>query len=218
MQTLRDQMDTVYWTAANMAHAVLQKWLLPVPPSKQSPKPARHIVFTSSTLAFVPIAGYGPYSPAKAAMRSLSDTLSQELEIYNGARAYRTRNRAPANDIKVHTVFPMGILSPGFDNEEKMKPELTKMMEEADKPQTPTEVAQIAIKALERGEYLITTMLIGNLMKGSSLGSSPRNYAIRDTLSSWVSNLLFLKVVPDLRNQAREWGLKHGMPNSAPEH
>lgn len=210
-------MDTVYWTAANMAHAVLQKWLTPVPPSKQNTAPARHIVFTSSTLAFVPIAGYAPYSPAKAAMRALSDTLSQELEIYNGARTFKTRNRAPATDVKVHTVFPMGILSPGFDNEEKLKPALTKAMEEADKPQTPTEVAQISIKALERGEYLITTMLIGNLMKASALGSSPRNHAIRDTLSSWLSNLVFLKVVPDLRNQAREWGLKNGMPNTTPE-
>lgn len=217
MQTLRDQMDTVYWTAANMAHAILKKWLMTITPSQQAPTPARHIIFTSSTLAFVPIAGYGPYSPAKAAMRSLSDTLSQELEVYNGARTFRTRNRAPAADIKVHTVFPMGILSPGFDNEEKMKPELTKMMEEADKPQTPTEVARIAISALERGEYLITTMLIGHLMKGTSLGPSPRNRPVRDTLTSWLSNLVFLKVIPDLQKQAREWGLKRGMPNPTSE-
>lgn len=207
-------MDTVYWTAANMAHAVLQKWLITVPPSQQTKQPPRHLIFTCSTLAFVPIAGYGPYSPAKAAMRSLSDTLSQELEIYNGARRYKTRNPAPAADVKVHTVFPMGILSPGFDNEEKTKPELTKTLEEADKPQTPTEVASIAIKALERGEYLITTMFVGHLMKGTALGSSPRNNFVRDTLTSWVSNVVFLQVIHDFRRKAREWGMKQGMPKA----
>lgn len=207
-------MDTVYWTAANMAHAVLQQWLVTIPPSQQSPGPGRHLIFTCSTLAFAPIAGYAPYSPAKAAMRSLSDTLSQELEIYNGARTFKTRNSAPAADIKVHTVFPMGILSPGFDNEEKMKPELTKKLEEADKPQTPTEVASISIKALERGEYLITTTLLGHLMKASALGVSPRNAVVSDTLTSWASNLAFARVIPDLRKKAREWGRKYGMPKS----
>lgn len=212
IKTQRQQMDTVYWTAANMAHATLKNWLSPVPPSGQMRNPRRHLIFTCSTLAFVPIAGYGPYSPAKAAIRSLSDTLSQEIEMYNGAYTQRHRNTAPAADVKIHTVFPMGILSPGFDNEQKLKPELTKMLEDADKPQTPEEVAQIAIKALERGEYLITTMFVGNIMKGTALGSSPRNSVVGDTLLSWLSNLVFLQVIPDLRNKTFNWGKTNGLP------
>lgn len=212
----KQQMDTVYWTAANMAHATLRNWLAPVAPSEQMINPRRHLIFTCSTLAFTPIAGYGPYSPAKAAIRSLSDTLSQEIEMYNGAYSQRHRNSAPAADVKIHTVFPMGILSPGFDNEQKLKPELTKMLEEADKPQTPEVVAQIAIAALERGEYLITTMFVGNIMKGTALGPSPRNAIIGDTLLSWLSNLVFLQVIPDLRNKAFNWGKTNGLP-SAPE-
>ena len=201
-------MDTVYWTAANTAHATLKKWLSPISPDEQTARPKRHLIFTCSTLAFVPVAGYGPYSPAKAAIRSLSDTLNQELEMYNGARS--GNRHGPAADVKVHTVFPMGILSPGFDNEEKIKPELTKQLEEADKPQTPYEVADIAIKALERGEYLITTMFVGDIMKGTALGPSPRNSVVRDTLTSWLSNLVFLQVVPDLRKKAWNWGTKNG--------
>ncbi|KAJ5553910.1 hypothetical protein N7513_003869 [Penicillium frequentans] len=208
----RQQMDTVYWTAANMAHATLRNWLAPVPPSGQMRNPRRHLIFTCSTLAFVPIAGYGPYSPAKAAIRSLSDTLSQEIEMYNGAYTQRHRNTAPAADVKIHTVFPMGILSPGFDNEQKIKPELTKKLEESDKPQTPEEVGQIAIQALERGEYLITTMFIGNVMKGTALGPSPRNNIVGDTFLSWLSNLIFLQVIPDLRNKAFNWGKTNGLP------
>lgn len=215
LQTLKDQMDTVYWTAANTAHAILKRWLVPVNPSHQRPLPRRHLIFTCSTLAFVPIAGYAPYSPAKAAMRSLSDTLNQEIEIYNGSRASKERSRATPADVKIHTVFPMGILSPGFDNEQQIKPDLTKQLEAADKPQTPKEVAKISIEAIERGEYLITTMFVGNLMKGSALGSSPRNSWLRDTFTGWLSNLVFLQVVPDLRKQAFTWGQKNGVPASS---
>ncbi|KAL4917640.1 hypothetical protein BDW62DRAFT_183556 [Aspergillus aurantiobrunneus] len=215
ISTLKSQMDTVYWTAANTAHAILRRWLAPINPSSQRPLPRRHLIFTCSTLAFVPIAGYAPYSPAKAAMRSLSDTLSQEIEIYNGSRASKERNPAIPTDVKIHTVFPMGILSPGFDNEQQIKPALTKQLEAADKPQTPGEVAKIAIEAIERGEYLITTMFVGNLMKGSALGSSPRNSWLRDTFTGWLSNLVFLQVVPDLRGKAFTWGRKNGIPSSS---
>ncbi|KAL4786060.1 hypothetical protein BJX76DRAFT_141899 [Aspergillus varians] len=214
LQTLKDQMDTVYWTAANTAHAILKKWLVPINPSHQRPLPRRHLIFTCSTLAFVPIAGYAPYSPAKAAIRSLSDTLNQEIEIYNGSRASKERAQATPADVKIHTVFPMGILSPGFDNEQQIKPALTKQLEAADRPQTPQEVARIAIEALERGEYLITTMFVGHLMKGAALGPSPRNSWLRDTCTGWLSNLVFLQVVPDLRKQAFTWGQKNGVPTA----
>lgn len=212
IETQRQQMDTVYWTAANTAHATLRKWLAPITPSLQAKQPRRHLIFTCSTLAFVPIAGYGPYSPAKAAIRSLSDTLSQEIEMYNGARARKHLHEAPAADVKIHTVFPMGILTPGFDNEQKIKPDLTKKLEEADQPQSPVEVARVAISALERGEYLITTMFVGHIMKGTALGPSPRNSVIIDTLTSWLSSLVFLQVIPDLRNKAWKWGKKNGLP------
>ncbi|KAF9890298.1 3-dehydrosphinganine reductase [Aspergillus nanangensis] len=215
IDTLRSQMDTVYWTAANTAHAALRKWLVPVGSDSQVPLPRRHLIFTCSTLAFYPIAGYGPYSPAKAAIRALSDTLSQEIEMYNGSRQSKTGSAATAADVKIHTVFPMGILSPGFDKEEQLKPNLTKQLEAADKPQTPTEVAKISIAALERGEYLITTMFVGHIMRGSALGGSPRNSLILDTLTSWLSSLAFLQVIPDLRKQAWNWGVKYGLPSSS---
>ncbi|KAI5276046.1 3-dehydrosphinganine reductase, partial [Ascosphaera acerosa] len=145
-------MDTVYWTAAYTAHAALNRWLA----SATTPQEAvgeeganggksrnhrtRHIIFTSSTLAFTPVAGYAPYSPAKAAMRSLADTLNMEVEAYNGARRRGGQAAAAADaDIKVHIVFPMGILSPGYENEQRTKPALTKKLEESDKPQPPEE-------------------------------------------------------------------------------
>ncbi|OJJ49747.1 hypothetical protein ASPZODRAFT_128266 [Penicilliopsis zonata CBS 506.65] len=215
IQTLRDQMDTIYWTAAYTAHATLRKWLAPVTQDGQSKSSRRHLIFTSSTLAFFPIAGYGPYSPAKAAIRSLADTLSQEIEMYNGARSNKANATAPYADVKIHAVFPMGILTGGYENEQKSKPKLTQKLEEADKPQTPEEVARISIQALERGEYLITTMLVGHLMKGTALGPSPKNNVIVDTLLGWLSSLVFLYVIPDLRKITWNWGKKNGVTSPA---
>lgn len=214
-------MDTVYWTAAFTAHSTLKSWFAPVPAGETLKGPTdgqgnplrRHLIFTASTLSFLSVAGYGPYAPAKAAIRALCDTLSQEVEIYNGARRNKS-NAAPAADVKVHTVFPMGILTPGFENEEKMKPELTRMLEEADKPQTPEKVAEISIKALERGEYFITTMFVGTLMKASALGASARDSIILDTLASWVSSLAFFFVGLDFSSKAWNWGKKNGVPKA----
>ncbi|KAF3389863.1 Alcohol oxidase [Talaromyces pinophilus] len=117
IQTLRDQMDTVVgayyveWT---------ESFIIP-----------RHPIFTASTVSFFTVTGYSPYSPPKAAIRNLSDVLVQEIEMYNGARRKKDAN-APATDVKIHIVFPMGISSPCFENEQKLKPALTHIMEEAD--------------------------------------------------------------------------------------
>lgn len=204
-------MDSVYWTAAFMAHATLRSWLSPVDARerRQSTSP-RHLIFTCSAGVFVPVTGYGPYTPAKAAMRSLSDTLVQEIEVYNGARTVET-NPAPFADVKIHTIFPMGILSPGFTYEEQIKPDLTKLLEEADKPQTPEVVAKASIKGIERGEYMITTIPTATFMKASAMGSSPRNNVLLDTVTSWISSLVFLQVIPDLRGKAWNWGKKNGV-------
>lgn len=216
IKTLRDQMDTVYWTSAYTAHATLRRWLVPVSQSstaKAEQPPPRHLIFTASTLAVFTVSGYSPYSPPKAAMRNLSDVLVQEIEMYNGARRNKDVN-APATDVKVHIVFPMGMTSPGFENEQKLKPELTHIMEEADKPQLPEEVASIAIKGLERGDFQIITNTIGQMMRTSALGSSPRNNVFFDTAASWLSNIVCLFVIPDLAKKAFNYGKQKGIPSA----
>ncbi|KAE8549434.1 hypothetical protein EYB25_007955 [Talaromyces marneffei] len=214
IKTLRDQMDTVYWTSAYTAHATLRRWLVPVSQTtgKEHPPP-RHLIFTASTLAVFTVSGYSPYSPPKAAMRNLSDVLVQEIEMYNGARRKKDAD-APATDVKIHIVFPMGMTSPGFENEQKLKPELTHIMEEADKPQLPEEVASIAIKGLERGDFQIITNAIGQIMRSSALGSSPRNNIFFDTAASWLSNVVCLFVIPDLAKKAFNYGKQKGIPSA----
>ena len=206
LDTHRSQMDVLYWSCAYMAHAVLRAW---TSTEKGSTSP-RHIIFTSSVLALYPIAGYAPYSPAKAAMRALADTLNQEVAIYNGARQSR-QLRSPGEDIKIHIIFPMGILSPGFENEQISKPPLTVQLEKDDKPQTPEEVARLSIRGLEAGNYMITTQFNGHALRGAALGTSAKN-SVFDLFWMLVGSIAMLFVVPDYLAQCVKWGKSKGMP------
>lgn len=90
--------------------------------SHEKPSPPRHLIFTASFLAFYTFAGWSSYSPTKAALRSLSDTLSQEANLYATANP-----KEP--EVRVHTIFPAGILTEGFDAENRIKSDLTKLLE-----------------------------------------------------------------------------------------
>lgn len=209
-------MDTVYWTAAHTAHAAMKSWLRPVSvgergESTQRSSLPRHLIFTASTICFAPVAGYAPYSAPKAAMRALADTLHQETKVFNAARR-DGKHDAPERDVNVHIIFPMGIASPGYENEQRVKPALTKQLEEADQPQTPAEVARASMTGLERGEFMITTTLIGALMKASAMGCSVRDHLLWDTALGSVSNMIFPVVVQDLNRKAWEWGKANGVP------
>lgn len=166
-------------------------------------------------MSFFTVTGYSPYSPPKAAIRNLSDVLVQEIEMYNGARRNKDAN-APATDVKIHIVFPMGISSPGFENEQKLKPALTHIMEEADKPQTPDEVAAIAIKGLEKGDFQIITNMVGQVMRTSSLGISLRNSLFLDTVASWFTSIVCLFLISDFMGKVFNFGKKNGISSTRP--
>ncbi|RAL62334.1 hypothetical protein DID88_004900 [Monilinia fructigena] len=108
----------------------------------QHRKKERHLIFTSSVLAFYSVVGYTPYSPAKAAIKSLSDTLYQEVLAY-------------PNPPQIHTVFPGTIASPGLEIENQGKPEITHQLESTDPIQTPEEVARNAIRAWKEESILL---------------------------------------------------------------
>lgn len=197
---LKEQMNSNYFSSAYVAHAALRSWLKPSFAEKQAPSPSsdlpRHIIFTSSVVAFYPIVGYSPYSPSKSALRTLSDTLSQELNLY------------PSPGVKVHTVFPATIFGDALNEENKIKPLITKKLEEEDGGQTADEVAQAALKGLERGEELITTNgLLGMAMKGGMLGASRRNgWGVVDTVVAWVVALVMVVVRRDMDGRVSRWG------------
>lgn len=197
-------MDSIYWCAANMAHSTLKAWLK-TPEKGAAALPTRHLVFTCSVLAFFPLAGYGPYNPAKAAIRSLADTLAQEFVYYNGTRHHQPGGTSMP-EMKVHIVFPGGIQSPGFEIEAKSKPELTLKLEGTDVPSMPDVVADVTISGIENDKYMITMNWLGHLMKGAAFGTSPSNgWGIVDTFWTFWGWLIFRFIVWDFLRQS--WGL-----------
>lgn len=214
---IRNMMDQNYFTAAYMAHAALHAWLKPSPSkaksepesssssaaARQQPVPSqslepRHLIFTASFLSFFTMAGYAPYSPSKAALRSLSDSLSQEMHLY-------------ASPVRLHTIFPATIFTESFDAENRVKSDLTKKLEEGDPGQTADEVAAIAIQGLEKGEELVTTTWLTRLVMTSALGGSVRNgWAVLDTALSWVMGLVLVVVRRGMDAEVRKWGREHG--------
>ncbi|KAH8889122.1 NAD(P)-binding protein [Thozetella sp. PMI_491] len=214
---LKSQVDSNYFTSLYMAHATLNCWLQApktdtTTQSKESssaqatPAQPRHIIFTASVLAFYSFAGYSPYSPCKAALRSLCDSLSQEMNLY--AAAYPKLPR-----VRVHTVFPAGILGEAFDLENEIKSDVTKMLEEGDEPQAPEVIARKSIKALESGQELITTDFIGGLLRRSMLGGSVRGGVWRALLDWFMGGLLAIIMVfvrDDMDKKVRKWGHNHG--------
>lgn len=151
-------------------------------------------------MSFYSIIGYSPYSPGKFALRALSDTLSQELQLYPSS-----------TPVRIHTIYPGTIFSAGLESENRTKPRITKSLEEADGGQTPDEVAAASLKGLERGEESVVTTWLGMAMRAGSLGASKRNgWGIVDTLMSWVVSVVMVAVRRDMDGKVREWGKVHG--------
>lgn len=195
-------MDSNYFSAASIAHAALRAWLLPPPTSSSStptaPSPGkkeetRHIIFTSSVVAFYPIAGYAPYSPGKTALRALSDTLAQELHLYPIA-------------IKPHALFPATISSPGLAAENALKHAVTTILEDGDAGQTPDQAARACIRGLERGRdgEIVTTGWLGWALAVAMLGASKRG--LLDVLGAALVAGVMPFVRWDMDAKVRKWG------------
>ncbi|KAL1413662.1 3-dehydrosphinganine reductase [Vanrija albida] len=151
-EDLQSGLDGVYWVSAWTAHAVVKRWV------KEGKKGT--LTFVSSFLGYTSFAGYSPYAPGKFALRGLADSLRSELQLH---------------DIAVHLYMPAGILSPGYDNEQKTKPAITKQIEEGDTPVAPEVAAALLIRGLERGNYQITNDLVTDLVRVASQGPVPGN-------------------------------------------
>ena len=191
-------MDDSYFTSVYMSHAILNAWLRDASSPTAEP---RHLIFTASFLSFFPVTGYASYSPSKAALRCLSDTLSQEMNLYANT---------PTN-VRVHTVFPATIFTESFEEEQKVKADVTKMIEEGDEGQTPDEVARLCIEGLERGEELVTTTFLTRIAMAGMLGGSLRNgWALLDTLLSWLMSIVTVFIRLDLDRKVRRWGRENG--------
>lgn len=197
MSSMRSQMDINFFGTVEMTHAILREWCATDAPVD---KEARHIIMTGSVATMYVVPGYIPYVPSKAAMRGVAEGLHMELMMY------------PQN-VEVHLVTPGTILSPGFEHEQILKPEITKSLEKSDPKLTPDEAAKAAIQGLEKGEFMITLSWQNWLMKCGTYGPAWKNNWFIEALMAAIMSLIIWPLVDmDLRGQVKNHVKKFGSP------
>ncbi|KAG2051400.1 NAD(P)-binding protein [Suillus hirtellus] len=148
------------------------------------------IVLVSSTLGYMSLIGYSSYSPAKHALRGLADSLHSELMLYG---------------IDTHIFFPPTMYTPGFEEENKTKPAITRTIESADEGLTADQAAAGLLSGVEKGHAHITADLITSLFRASTRGCAPRSNAALD----FVLDLVAFVGIPIWRHSVDKQVLAH---------
>lgn len=148
------------------------------------------IVLVSSTLGYMSLIGYSSYSPAKHALRGLADSLHSELMLYG---------------IDTHIFFPPTMYTPGFEEENKTKPAITRAIESSDEGLTADQAAAGLLAGVEKGHAHITADFITSMFRASTRGCAPRSNAALD----FVLDLAALVGVPIWRRSVDKQVLAH---------
>lgn len=99
-----------------------------------------YISFTSSVAGFLGVMGYTTYCPTKFALVGLAEVLRNELNPYN---------------INISILFPLDTDTPGFRDENKLKPVECKIISEKGKIMKAEEVSEVFINAILQKKFEI---------------------------------------------------------------
>lgn len=141
------------------------------------------ICLVGSVCSFASFPGYAGYASSKFALRALSDAMNHEF----GAKG-----------VKCHLFLPGSMDSPGFEEENRTKPDVCKRIEGNGKLLTPDEAARVCIKGMSAGHYYITTETLFDILLVATSGSIPRANPIFDfimAVPSVLANFAFDLVV-----------------------
>lgn len=207
---IRDCMENNYFTTANTAHAIMKHWTAQdIGPAVEEscaetfPTAAlaeHHLILTASTAAVISIPGYAAYSPAKAAVRALADTLRQEAFLHNSKR----------KKIHIHCTLPGTIYTESFYREQGKKPTLCKRIEGTLDNRGGLHVSDVTnriFQALTKGRFLITTDWQTRLLLGVMRGASPAG--------SWMVLDLVLTILAGTLAPFATWYLDRMIQDSA---
>jgi NAD(P)-dependent dehydrogenase (short-subunit alcohol dehydrogenase family) len=99
-----------------------------------------HIVNIASMAGFLGVFGYADYAASKFAIIGFSETVRSELKRYG---------------IRVSVLCPPDTDTPGFELENRAKPEETKAISGTVKLMDPDEVARALIRGVRKGRFMI---------------------------------------------------------------
>lgn len=149
VEDFKAMINTNYLASVFTSHAVVEKM-------KQRRK--GHIVFVSSVGGQFGIFGFTAYSPSKFAVRGFAETLFMEVKPYN---------------VAVSVVFPPDTDTPGFENENKNKPEETHLISSAGGLFTPDQVAANIVIGIKERKFLISCGFDGFVVSLLTSGVAP---------------------------------------------
>ncbi|KZO93756.1 oxidoreductase [Calocera viscosa TUFC12733] len=185
-EDFKSQIETIYYTS------LWSSWAAAKMMARQ--KVRGKIVLVSSTLGLMSFVGYTAYAPMKFALRGLADTLYSELQLYG---------------ISVHIYFPCGMFTPGFEEENKTKPAITKKIEEQDQAMQPEAAAAVLLKGVKNGTYSIAADFNTKVFRATTQSSSPYgNLAVK----------FFFELIGWFGVAAWRRGVESDVRKHAPEH
>jgi len=149
VEDFKAMINTNYLASVFTSHAVVEKM-------KQRRK--GHIVFVSSIGGQFGIFGFTAYSPSKFAVRGFAETLFMEVKPYN---------------VAVSVVFPPDTDTPGFENENKNKPEETHLISSSGGLFTPEQVAANIVTGIKERRFSISCGFDGFVVGLLTSGVSP---------------------------------------------
>ncbi|GAB6019414.1 hypothetical protein CHUAL_000995 [Chamberlinius hualienensis] len=138
-----------------------------------------HIAFTSSQAGLLGVYGYSAYSAAKFALRGLAETLQMEVKPYN---------------IRITLAFPPDTDTPGFMEEEKTKPEETKIISDTSGLVAPETVAKTMVDDILLGKFFSSVGFDGKLLTTACAGASPATSVAELTAQVFTMGILRLVV------------------------
>ncbi|CAE5966302.1 unnamed protein product [Arabidopsis arenosa] len=145
------------------------KAALPAMKARKDRGPAS-ISLVSSQAGQVGVYGYAAYSASKFGLQGLAQALQQEVI---------------ADDIHVTLIFPPDTNTPGFEEEQKSRPEVTAIIAASSGSMETEEVARKAMDGIKAGKFTVSCNFEGFLLSLATTGMSPQR-------SFWLA---FLEVI-----------------------
>ncbi|KAK1563770.1 hypothetical protein Q3G72_032624 [Acer saccharum] len=135
------------------------------------------IALMSSQAGQVGIYGYTAYSASKFALRGLAEALQQEVI---------------GDDIHVTLIFPPDTETPGLEEENKRKPQLTSIIAGSSGVMKAEEVAKKTLNGIKSGSFIVPCNFEGLLLSLATSGLSPQRSVLMAFVEVVTAGLLRL--------------------------
>ncbi|KAG2494260.1 hypothetical protein HYH03_007615 [Edaphochlamys debaryana] len=166
LSVFQQQMQINYFGVLNVVHALYKDMVR---------RNQGHIVIVGSALSTFGLVGYAAYCPSKYAVKGLADCLRNELK---GTR------------VRVSFALPPDTVTPGFEEENRLKPPETAEISEAGSTTfQPEQVAACLVGGIRSGRYLLPTPDLGLQFNAiTTQGLLPRSFpgVLLDMLASLI--------------------------------